>query len=147
MLTLEVLPPLPGLGDFYAAHLVATRLAVKLELRVAPDAVFSQVGHGLGRVGLEHEPRGVGGGPARLEERTLIQDHHIPPSEPAQMLGDTAADDPGPNDHNPRTTLHTPPRAAKTGPAARDPRSLRPTPWKTPPRDGTGTGQFEVCCA
>ena len=125
---LEILPPLPGLGDLYAPHLVAARLAVQLELHVAPDAVSGQVGHRLGRIGLEHESGSVRSGPTRLEKRPLIQDHYVPQTETAQMLGDAATDDPGPNDHNPRTTLHT-------------------LPPKTPPYDGCHTDAVEVCCA
>ena len=123
-------PPLRSLGDLYAAHLVATRPAVQLELHVAPDAVFGQVGHRLGRVGLEHEPGSVGGGPASLEERPLIQDHHIPPAEPAQMLGHTAADDAGPDDHTPRTSPYITPSRHKQSGSAR-PRYRRPTSQKT----------------
>src|ERR671910_801226 len=147
VLALEIFPPLLGLGDLYAPHLVATRPAVQLELHVAPDAVFGQVGHHLGRVGLEHEPGSVGGGPTSLEERSLIQDHHIPPAKPCQMLGHAAADDASPDDHNARPTLHTPHQAA----TCRLPNSgryyLRPTSPKTPPQDGSHTDVFEVRCA
>ena len=118
---LEVSQPLGGLRNLYAADLVATRLAVHLEFHVAPDTVLGQVGHHLGRVGLEHEPGSVGGGPASLEERPLIQDHHIPPSEPAQMLGHAAADDAGPTITTPALlSIHHPrrPQPAVTRPEA-----------------------------
>src|SRR5688572_9279169 len=128
MPALEIPPPLRGLGDLYAPHLVATRLAVQLELHVAPDAVSGQVGHHLGRVGLEHEPWSVGSRPTSLEQRPLIQDHYIPPAEPAQMLGHTAADDAGPDDHTPRTALHISPQAATSSPGAPSPATAAQRP-------------------
>src|SRR5687768_8446892 len=113
----------------------ATRPAVKPEIHVAPDAVFGQVGHHLGRVVLEHEPGSVGGGPTSLEERSLIQDHHIPPAEPCQMLCHAAADDASPDDNNPRTTLHIPPQTTTYRLRDRVRCYLSPTSPKTPPQD------------
>src|SRR3712207_7916778 len=39
-------------------------------------------------------------GPTGLEQRPLIQDHHVPPPEARQVLGDAAADNTGPDDYD-----------------------------------------------
>ena len=58
-------------------------------------------GHRLRWVDLEDEPRRVGGGPAGLEQRPLVDDGHVPPPEPGQVIrhaapGDAGSDDDGP---------------------------------------------------
>lgn len=106
MLPLEIFPPLWGGGDLHATHRVEARMPVELQLRVPPDGVLRELGHRLGGIGLEHEARGVGGGSARLEQRSLIEDHQVPPAHPRQVLGYAAPDDAGPDDHNSRPMSH-----------------------------------------
>jgi hypothetical protein len=95
-----------GGGDLHATDRVEARLAVEFQPRIAPDAVAREVGHRLRRIGLEDEPRRMRGRPARLEQRPLIQDHHVPPAEIGEMRRGAAADDAGPDEHNPSRIFH-----------------------------------------
>ena len=98
---LEVGEPLGRPRHLQAAHAAGAGLAVELQGGEEVDRAAGEGGHRLRRVHLEDEARRVGGGPAGLEERPLVEDDHVPPPEAGQVIrhaapGDAGADDDGP---------------------------------------------------
>ena len=54
--------------------------------------------HGPGRVGLEDQARGVGGGAAGQVQRPLLDDGDVVPAAADQFVGEVGADDAGADD-------------------------------------------------
>ncbi len=100
-LALELDHPIGGAGEPQAAvHLPAARLAgLGLQPLVQLDAVLQELGH----VGIGPElPDETGGVPGRAAGQLLsLEQHHLPPAEPGQMIGDRAAHDAAAYDHDP----------------------------------------------
>ncbi len=82
-----------------AAGLPAGCLAgLRLERPVKLDAVAAHASHGAGRPHLADEARGVPSGPAG--DPPLLQHQHVAPAELRQVIGEAAADDAAPDDHD-----------------------------------------------
>ena len=54
--------------------------------------------HGLGRVGLEHQARGVRGGAAGQFQRALLDDGDVVPAPAGEFVREVGADDAGADD-------------------------------------------------
>ncbi len=80
LLAVQVGEPLRGGGDLQAADLVEAPRAVDVDALELLDGVARELGHRLGRVGLEHQPGRVRGGAAGERQRPLVDDGDAGPS-------------------------------------------------------------------
>ena len=100
VLAFEVGEALGRPGDFHAADLAGARFAIEHHLGPEIDAMACELGHGFGCVDLEDEARRVRSGAAGLEERALIDDDDLVPSEFRQVVGHATAGDSGADYHH-----------------------------------------------
>ncbi len=91
-----------GQGQLEAADLVEAPLAVELERARLLDRVPGELGHGLGAIGLEHEPGRVRGRAAGREQRPLLDDDDVGPAAHDELVGQRTADDAGTDDRDVR---------------------------------------------
>ena len=98
---LEVGEPFGGPRHLEAAHAPGAGLAFELQAGEEVHRALREGGHRLRGVDLEDEARRVGGGPAGLEEGPLVEDDHVPPPEPGQVIRHAAAGDAGADDDGP----------------------------------------------
>ena len=70
------------------------------ELFIQRNAVPAEGHHRRGRVERGHEPRGLAGGTGG--KLVLLDEQHVRPAGERQVVGDAAAGDPAPDDHDPR---------------------------------------------
>lgn len=98
----EVPPARAGDGDLDAPHGVVARLAVEVEAGVQRDGGGRELGHRLGRVGLEHQPGGVRGGATGRPQRPLVDDDDVGAPELGQVVSGAGAHDPSPDHHDKR---------------------------------------------
>ena len=90
--------PLGGGGHLEAADRVEHPPVRMREGAELLDGVLGERGHGLGRVGLEHQAGGMRGGPAGGEQRAPVEDGDVGPAARGQFVGQGAADDAGTDD-------------------------------------------------
>ncbi len=76
----------------------AAALDEDAELLVLTHALERQQGHLLGVVDREDEVRCVAGRPAGVGQRALVDQRHVGLAEPAEVVGEAVADDPGADD-------------------------------------------------
>nr|BFE72716.1 hypothetical protein GCM10020092_060170 [Actinoplanes digitatis] len=79
-------------------HLEAADRVEAAEFGELVDGVAGERGHGPRRVGLEHQARRVRAGAAGGEERALFEHGDVPAAALGELVGEGAADDPGPDD-------------------------------------------------
>ena len=89
-----------GQGQLEAAHLVEAPRPVELERARLLDGVAGELGHGLGAVRLEHEPRRVRRRAAGREQRALLDDDDVGPAAQDELVRDRTADDAGSDDRD-----------------------------------------------
>ena len=105
-LALQVGESLRRPGDFQAAHWLGAWLTVELELRPQVHGVAGEVCHGLGRIDLKDQAGRVRRGAAGLEERALLDDYDVPPSELSQVVRHAASRDSRAYDDGPGVIRH-----------------------------------------
>jgi hypothetical protein len=93
--------PLRGGGHLQAADLVEAGQPVELQGAELLHRVAGEPGHGLGRVGLEHQSRGVRAGAARHGQLTAVEHGDVGPTAAGQLVGDGRPDHAGPDDDDP----------------------------------------------
>ena len=98
MLALQLLEPRRGGGDLQPADLVEAARVRPTPRQELLDGVLGEQGHRLRRVGLEDQPRGVGGRAAGQVERTLLDDGDVGPAAGDELVGEVGADDAGADD-------------------------------------------------
>ncbi len=96
VLAVQVVPAFGGGGHLQAADLAEAVLA---EAGVLAHGVGGEFGHGLRRVSLEDQAGGVGAGAAGGEERPLFEHGDVGPPPLGELVGEGAADDARPHDH------------------------------------------------
>jgi hypothetical protein len=99
-LAFQVLEPGLGGGQFQPADLVETGDTVGAEREQLAHRVAGELGHGLGRVGLEDQARGVRGGTARQFQWPLFHHRNVGPTADGEFIGKVGADDAGADDDN-----------------------------------------------
>ncbi len=107
MPALQVGPPRRRGGDLQPAHLPEAPLAVQREPAELAHGVGRELGHGLRRVGLEDQPRGVRAGPAGGEQRALVDHGDVGPAALGELVRERAAHDAGTDDYYPRRHRHS----------------------------------------
>ena len=95
---LELVHALGSRRHLDAADAVPPRLAALLEPRVERDRVLRDPAHRSRAVRLEHEARGVRGGPAGLEQRSLVDHQDVGDPELGEVIRRARSDDPGADD-------------------------------------------------
>ena len=98
--TMELAEPVLGQRELEAADLVEAPLPVELERARLLDRVPRELGHGLGTVGLEHEPGRMRRRAAGREQRPLLDDDDVRPAAQHELVGQGTADDPGTDDRD-----------------------------------------------
>jgi hypothetical protein len=93
--------PLGGAGHLDAADRLEAGLAFREQFIEMADRVGCQAGHRLRRDGLEDHARGVGGGATGLEQRSLVDQEQVGPTELAEVFGNGATDRARSNNHEP----------------------------------------------
>ena len=88
-------------SHFKATHALGARLAIEFQLAPKLNRIARKARHGLRRIELENETRGVRGRAAGLKQRSLLDDDDIPPAEFRQMVRDAATGDARANDDAP----------------------------------------------
>ena len=98
-LALEVFQTLRRPGHFQAADRIGAPLAVEFHALPEFDSITRETRHGLGGIDLEDQAGRVGGGPACLEKRPLVQDHDVAPAEFREVIGHAATGDASADDY------------------------------------------------
>ena len=132
--------PVGGARDDQPADVAVPGRQSRLGLQggVELGRVLHEPGAALRGAQRAHQPGGVPGGAAR--ERALLEQQHVGPAEPGEVVGHGRADDPAADDHRPgagREVNHRrpPPRGARRG---QDRGTSRPPSRSAPsPRRGS----------
>ncbi len=99
---------LGGGGQFEPAHLEEARPAVDIEGTELLDGVAGEFGHGLRRVRLEHQARGVGRGSTGGGERSLVDDGDLGPASAGEFVRQCCAHDTRSDDDHARSRHRRP---------------------------------------